>query len=204
MCNWVLFNTEQNLMIHTTVKLITPPATEPVTLDEAKLHCRADTDTTEDSLIQAYISAARVAAEKRTSRALITQTWELALDSFEDKIQLMYPPILSIDSVKYKDGAGVEQTVPPADYAIFNYGEFGHYVFSTKGWPAGSDIRIQYKAGYGLSGSDVPASIVSWIKLAVGSLYASRESITTQQGATYEIPDSFIDNLLNPYVEIIA
>ena len=36
----------------------TPPTDEPVTLDEAKLHLRAD-DTTDDTLITALIQAAR-------------------------------------------------------------------------------------------------------------------------------------------------
>ena len=45
--------------------LVTPPATQPVSLTEAKLHLRVS-DTTEDTLITALIAAARERAEAIT------------------------------------------------------------------------------------------------------------------------------------------
>ena len=60
--------------------LVTAPAAEPLTLAEAKLHLRVD-DTADDALIGALITAARQHAEHDTRRALVTQTWKLALDA---------------------------------------------------------------------------------------------------------------------------
>lgn len=63
------------------IRCIQPPAGEPVTLDEAKLHLRVDF-AADDALITGLISAARVAAENICRRAFITQKWELLLDGF--------------------------------------------------------------------------------------------------------------------------
>lgn len=63
--------------------LVTAPGSEPITLAEAKLHLRVETAMTDDdTLISALIVSARQAAETITRRALITQTWKLALDQF--------------------------------------------------------------------------------------------------------------------------
>src|SRR3974377_2319928 len=61
--------------------LITPPAVEPVTLAEAKQHARVEYPD-DDALITGMIVAARRMAETRLRSALITQTWNLYLDSF--------------------------------------------------------------------------------------------------------------------------
>ena len=63
--------------------LTSAPATEPVSLAEAKLHLRVETVMTDDdTLIQALITAARQTAESITRRAFITQSWKLVLDQF--------------------------------------------------------------------------------------------------------------------------
>jgi hypothetical protein len=62
--------------------------TEPVSLDEAKLHCRfevPDTDpiyAREADFISSLIFAARRYCETKLRSALVTQTWVLYLDSF--------------------------------------------------------------------------------------------------------------------------
>ena len=52
-----------------TLKLITAPATEPVTLAEAKVHLRCGDD--EDALLGVLIQAAREQAEHQLGRALV-------------------------------------------------------------------------------------------------------------------------------------
>lgn len=63
------------------MQLITPPAGEPVSLQEAKAHLRVDFDD-DDGLIQALIAAARQAAETITNRQLMSARWKLVMDSF--------------------------------------------------------------------------------------------------------------------------
>lgn len=54
---------------------------EPVTLADAKLHCRVEI-TDDDALITGLIVAARRVCESRAKRSLITTTYDMILDSF--------------------------------------------------------------------------------------------------------------------------
>ena len=85
-------------------KLVTAPTTEPITLDEAKLHLRVDSDV-EDTLISALIVAARQQVENTLWISLITQTWKLSIDKVEvyKTIFLSKSPQQSISFVKYFD-----------------------------------------------------------------------------------------------------
>lgn len=60
---------------------ITPPAVEPVSLAEAKLHARIEYPD-DDALVGSLITAARRYCETCLRSALVTQTWKLMLDSF--------------------------------------------------------------------------------------------------------------------------
>jgi len=60
------------------IKLIMPPAIEPVTLDEAKTWLKLET-ADEDATLTRLIASARQMVEQYTRRALITQTWRLSL-----------------------------------------------------------------------------------------------------------------------------
>jgi Phage gp6-like head-tail connector protein len=61
--------------------LVTPPAVEPVTLVDAKLHARIEFPD-DDALVTSLITAARRYCETAIRAALVTQTWKLMLDSF--------------------------------------------------------------------------------------------------------------------------
>lgn len=63
--------------------IVTQPTVEPISLAEAKSHLRVDSDfTADDNLIGGLIVAARQEAEQICRRALIKQTWKLAIDQF--------------------------------------------------------------------------------------------------------------------------
>jgi hypothetical protein len=59
----------------------TPPAIEPVSLSDMKLHLRVSF-TNDDSLISALISTARDRAEQFTGRCFVPSQWTFALDKF--------------------------------------------------------------------------------------------------------------------------
>lgn len=180
---------------------IAAPASEPLDLATAKLHCRVD-GTDEDALITALIVAAREQAEHETGRALVTQTWELVHDAFPEAFTLRKSPIQSVTSIKYLDSSGVEQTLDAADYLLDKDSEPGYVVPNYgKAWPASygvpNSVRCRYVAGYGAAAA-VPQAIKQWMLLAIGSMYAQRETFVAVT-AISGIPDGFWSGLLDPY-----
>src|SRR5438094_4704069 len=112
-----------------TTSLVTGPATEPITLAEAKAHLRVDF-TDDDALIAALITAAREAAETFMRRAILPQTWDLLLDGecgaafgplvavTEIEIVIPRPPLIAVSFVKYTDLGGAVQTWDPTLYVV--------------------------------------------------------------------------------------
>lgn len=160
------------------LNLITAPALEPVTLQEAKDHLRV-TGNDEDALISELIIAARQQAETFTRRALLTQTWELYLDCFNGDIELPNPPLQSVESIKYIDLDGVEQTLAATEYKTYAWNEPGVIAPAYgKAWPSTraekGAVTVRYIAGW-QTAADVPAPIKSAILLMIGHLYENRE-----------------------------
>ena len=200
------------------MQLITPPAAEPVSLAEAKLHLRVDFDE-EDALIQALISAARQAAEMLTQRQLVTARWRMVLDSFPGSGLMGVPagqtftlpghailipksPLQSVVEIRYLDMAGVSQVMPSAHYTVDKACEPARItpVFGQI-WPVAlpqiGAVSVTFDAGYG-SAADVPEGLKSWIKLRLGSLYAHREEVASMARGRID-PLPFVDGLLDPY-----
>jgi len=180
------------------LNIVIEPGTEPVSLAEAKSHCKVD-GADEDALIAIYIQAARKMAEHELGRVLITQTWELALDSFPtDEIELLLTPIQSIASAKYRDLADVEQTLAPAAYTLDKERIPGR-LFPAAGtsWPAPIDaanaVRIRIVAGYGEAAA-VPSNVKLWMLAHIGTWFKNRESVNVGNIAT-RMPglDSLLD-----------
>jgi uncharacterized phiE125 gp8 family phage protein len=168
------------------LKLITPPALEPVTLAEAKAHIRVDGND-EDALITSLITAAREYCEGFQNRSYITQTWGLWLDSFpsEDYIRIPLPPLQSVASIKYYGTDNAEYTMDAADYFVDDKSEPGRAVLAyNKTWPTtalrpANGVCIEFVAGYGDAASDVPQKAKQAILLLIGHWYANREAILT-------------------------
>lgn len=100
--------------------LVTGPETEPVTLAEAKLHCRVDLDT-DDALIGSLITAAREYVERvcRPQLALISQTWRYVADELPaSRFELRPYPLRSVSSIVITDDDGNETTYSSANYLV--------------------------------------------------------------------------------------
>ena len=165
-------------------KLITPPAIEPLTVEEVQQHLRIDGDAEYD-LLAAYIRAAREACEAETWRALITQTWETALPGWpsERRIVLPKPPLQSVTWVKYVTEDGTEHTLDSDLYRVDSFAEPGLVILRRdQSWPGetldvGLPVRVRYVAGYGDTAASVPAGLVQGMKMVIGHWYNVRETV---------------------------
>lgn len=183
------------------LKVVTAPTSEPITLAEAKLQCRVDTDA-DDDLIELMISAAREYAEQKTERALARQTLGLYLDDWPEDgdIMLPRPPFVSITHVKYVDEDGTLQTIDSGNYAIdTGAGQDVSWLMPAYDytWPSHRDVanavEIQYQAGY--ASNAAPASVRLYILAAVAAMYKQREALA--QSDRLQIPVAYIDGLLD-------
>ncbi len=165
-------------------RLVIPPVTEPVTLEEAKLHLRIDGNE-EDSLISVLITVARQKSEEYTRRAFITQTWELALDSASGKVYLPKPPIQTINEVTL-DG----EIVSTENYVLIGQNAFYSKIPLRAVNPDG--LVIRYISGYGSNATDIPQAIRQAILMLITHLYEHRGD------EKVEIPTT-IKALLQPY-----
>lgn len=180
--------------------LKTAPGTEPLTLAEAKLHCKVDI-ADDDTLITALIVAARQQVEHRTGRALVTQQWELTLERFAARILLPHPALVSVQSVKYLDDSGVLQTLASTEYQVVISELVGYIQLAYgKSWPScraqPDSVVVAYTAGYGAAAA-VPSSIKAWMLMAIGTMYGQREAVG--EGQKNEVPRDFFAGLLDPY-----
>lgn len=150
------------------IKVITPPAVEPVTLADIKPQLRIDEDDTDfDLLISPWIPAARQWCEEYQNRAYITQTLELALDDWpcRDHIELPRPPLQSVTSLIYTDTDGTDTTWGNDNYIVDDYAFVARLVRKRYAcWPSVcladvNGVKVQYIAGYGGTGEDVPEKI---------------------------------------------
>ena len=142
------------------------------------------TNTTGDPELGGLIASAREMAEDFLQRALVTQTWRYALDAFPacGIINLPRPNLLSVTHIRYTDQDGDEQTLDTDTYSADIYSLPGRIVREYQQvWPIThnipSAVRVTYTAGYGATAASVPAGIRHGLLLAIGDLYANRESV---------------------------
>jgi len=185
-------------------RLITPPSSSVISLGEAKLHLKVDTDT-EDDYIQTLIDAATGWVAGR-NRLLGDQVWELVLDAFPcEGIRLWKQPVQSVDSIQYVDTDGNTQTLDSDLYQVAlasdpprimpAYGEV---------WPATrcqmESVTVRFTGGYNDSPIQIPAQIIAAMRMLMGHLYANKEAVVIMQGiVSLELPlglEALLDSVI--------
>jgi hypothetical protein len=157
------------------VFVVTPP--EPVvSYAEAVARLRLAGGTAEQGDVEGMIAAATSLIDGPggwLGRAIGAQILEARLDAFTAEMELPFPPVAAIVSVKYIDADGAEQTMGSGDYYLA-----GRKLMLTPGksWPSAraqaEAVRIRYDAGY----EAIPPNIKSAILLMTGDQYRHRDT----------------------------
>jgi uncharacterized phiE125 gp8 family phage protein len=160
--------------------LTTPPATEPVSLAEAKAHLRV-THADDDAYISTLIIAARRAAEARTGLALISQGWSLWLDGWPGAAaaSLGLAPVSAISDIITYGEDGTPSTYDSAHYYLDGVSRPGRAVIRPDRLPplAGrkvNGIEIRFTAGFGASASAVPQELKQALLLTLAHWFEHR------------------------------
>ncbi len=183
------------------VARISDPASEPVSLAEAKAQCRVE-HSDDDAYISALVAAARMRVEDDLGIVLVSHQWRLTADGFPcggGRIEIPRTPLISVESVAYVDVNGDAQTMDAAGYRVI--AAMGVIEPTLNGsWPSTAAVTgaavVEFTAGYGVAAS-VPGPIKQAIKLMVGHWYRNRESVV--MGTIVAPLPHGVDWLLGPY-----
>jgi len=181
-----------------TAALITGPALEPVSLDEAKAHLRIDGDEDDAWLTQAIVTARRH-VESVTRRVLVAQEWRLWLDAWPREGVLRVPvvPLIAVDAITVYDADGGPEVIDPESYRVDKASLPPRIRFETPpvAGQALNGIEIDLTAGYGDAAEDVPAPLRHAIKILVAHWHEYRGLGEAAEATT---PAGF-DALVAPY-----
>lgn len=124
--------------------LLMPPATEPVTLAEARLRLRVGSDA-HDATINQWIAAARERVELETGRALLSQVWlerrdrwdgDGRLTAFGTRFRLLRPPLIALEAVTTYDADGTPSDHDPAAFFVDTLADPGRIALKPgQDWP---------------------------------------------------------------------
>ena len=203
--------------MYAALHVVTPPATEPVSLDLARQHCRIDADY-DDALVELYVTSARMWAEAFLNRALFTQKLQYAVTwappptatplvpqslivfplnwppLVKRPIELPRAPARSVEQITWGP-LGDMQTADPSDYDLNLAVEPGYVAVKPALLPRipQQSMLIDFTAGYDDGDPNaVPAPIRHGILLLTAFLYEQRGDVAGEMPA-------FARNLMQPY-----
>jgi uncharacterized phiE125 gp8 family phage protein len=179
--------------------LVTPPASDPVTLEDVKAHLRVfftDDDTYLEALIKAAVSHLD-GYRGILNRCIVSQAWKTTRCTWCRKIDTLFTDTTAA-VIKYFDTDGVERTVDNTNNAAYrvypDYIRFNNdFVFPALNTDRDDPISIVTTHGY----DEVPESLVLAIKILVAHWYRNREPVTFGGNPT-KIPFS-VNALLAPH-----
>jgi uncharacterized phiE125 gp8 family phage protein len=169
---------------------------EPITLAEAKAHCRIDTST-DDTYVGTLISAAREWVEDYLDRSLVTQQLTMRMDKFPTEIELPRPPMATAGTattvvVTYVSGDnGSTATLAASAYRVDREATPG-VIRNLYGqsWPSHlsdqNSVTVTWWAGYGSVGTSVPTRVRHAMLMLLATWYERR--LSADNAGNNEVP----------------
>jgi uncharacterized phiE125 gp8 family phage protein len=167
--------------------LLTPPAQEPVTLAEAKLHLKVE-GATEDDLILSLVSAARLIVEAASGRMLIDQTWRLVMDAWpgDGRLRLPVGPLRGVSGARVFDAQGVAAPLAPSLFSPEPGSDPPVLALVAALPPPGrprQGVEVDVIAGFGDEPSSVPAPLRQAILRLVARWFENRGDALAAEAA---------------------
>jgi uncharacterized phiE125 gp8 family phage protein len=162
--------------------LLTGPAVEPWSVEEAKRFLRAENDD-DDAVIASLIAAARSHVEAMTRCALIAQTWRFVLDQWphDGRIKPGRGPLRALAAARVYDSAGI---AAPIDAGTFVLDKAAGVIVSSV-WVlpgrASAGIEFDIEIGFGAAASDMPDVLRHAVRTLVAHWYENRSLIAIGQ-----------------------
>lgn len=160
-----------------TFQLITPASVQAVTLGDAKSHLRI-TGSAEDDLVEGLIKSASEHIEIETGLSLITKTYRLWIDDVpqDGLVRLPKNPLRRIVQINWYDGGGTPTELPGSAYFLNSIARPARLKFDRTSCPGGlcNGIEIDFDAGYGDTGVDVPDLLKRGLLILVAHWYEFR------------------------------
>jgi uncharacterized phiE125 gp8 family phage protein len=158
--------------------LLVPPASEPLSLAEAKNFLRVEHDA-DDALIAALIASARAQVEAATRRVLITQEWRIALDRWPARpIVSPVNPLRALLGARVLDANGESSALALETFTLDTVSVPGRIGFERANAVAPgralAGIELDVSAGHGEAAS-VPEPLRQAIRLQVARAYEHRD-----------------------------
>ncbi len=158
--------------------LLTAPAVEPLSLAEAKAFLRVETGD-DDDVITALIAGARIHVEAQTRRALITQSWRIALDAWpaDGRLPVLPAPLQALDRrarLRRRQHRARRSTRKPSCSTSARRLCASRPGRCRRRDALAAGIELDVTVGYGDAASDVPEPLRQAIRLLVAHWYENR------------------------------
>lgn len=170
-------------------------AAEAVSLPDFKQFIKWDpTDTSEDYVMNACLSAATEEAELFTRRVIVQASWKTYLESFCNVTLDVHPVDVDTIVVKYYDVDNVFQTLNPIEYSVIHGGADGYVEILFDGdmpelYDRYESVVISYTAGY----TELPYKIELGILKRAATDFESRTNEVVGTTVNKTMYDSYVD-----------
>jgi uncharacterized phiE125 gp8 family phage protein len=181
--------------------LLTAPAVEPVSLDEARAFLRVEHND-DDEVIAALIAGSRIHVEAQTRRALITQGWRITADSWpqDGRLTIVPAPLQALTAARVYDVDGNAQALDLQAF-VPDLGASA-LVFAPWALPApgrlAAGIELDVTIGYGDAAIDVPEALRQAIRLLTAHWYDNRGLVAAGSTQAAVLPQT-VAALIAPY-----
>jgi len=181
--------------------LKTAPSATAISLAEAKIHLRIDSDFNDDNdYITALIGVATNQVEEFTRRRLMSQTYNLYFDEFPPYIDLQVGIVQSVTHVKYYDTSNTLVTLAASNYDLDDKIKPGRIYQSNDGsfpdtFERPNAVEIEFVVGR--TANEVEDAIKQAMLIIVGRYYEQRQDVVLGTQVA-ELP-LMVEYMLTPY-----